>query len=54
VRRCNGNRQLGRTRRRWENNIEMDHEEMGQKGVKWIQLVYTAMTLRVPRKGGIS
>jgi len=29
VRRPDGNRQLGRTRRRWENNIDMEVEEMG-------------------------
>ena len=29
VRRYDGKRQRGRTRRRWENNIEMDLEQMG-------------------------
>jgi hypothetical protein len=29
VRRSDGQRELGRTRRRWDNNTEMDLEEMG-------------------------
>jgi hypothetical protein len=31
-----GKRQLGRTRRRWEDNIKMDLQEVGCGGVDWI------------------
>jgi hypothetical protein len=51
-------RPLGRTKRRWEDNIEMDFREIGIDGVNWIQLaqdrvqwrsfVNTIMNLRVP------
>jgi hypothetical protein len=51
-----GRRPLGRTRRRWEDNIKMDFREVG--GVDWIDLAqdrnrwralaYTVMNLRVP------
>jgi hypothetical protein len=53
-----GNRPLGRPRRRWEDNIRMDLREMGCGGVDWIDLaqdrdqwralVNTVMNLRVP------
>jgi hypothetical protein len=33
-----GKRPLGRTRRRWENNIKMDLREIGIDGASWIQL----------------
>jgi hypothetical protein len=33
-----GRRQLGRPRRRWENGIRMDLEEIGWGGVEWIHL----------------
>jgi hypothetical protein len=49
---------LGRPRRRWVNNIKMDHKEIGWDGVDWIDLaqsrdrwralVNTVMNLRVP------
>jgi hypothetical protein len=49
---------LGRPRRRWENNINMDLREVGCGGADWVDLapdrdrwralVYTAMNLRVP------
>ena len=29
---------LGRPRQRWEDNIKMDLEEMGQGGMDWIDL----------------
>jgi hypothetical protein len=29
---------LGRPRRRWENNIKMDFQEVGFRGMKWIEL----------------
>ena len=31
-------RPLGRPRRRWENNIKMDLQEVGCEGVDWIKL----------------
>ena len=34
-----GRRPLGRPRRRWENNIKMDLQEMGCGGVDWLELV---------------
>ena len=33
-----GKRQLGRSRRRWEDNIKMDLQEVGCGGVDWIEL----------------
>ena len=51
-------RPLGRTRRRWEDNIKMDFQEVGCGGMDWIQLaqdrdrwralVNAVMNLRVP------
>ena len=51
-------RQLGRPRRRLENNIKMDLQEVGCRGIDWIDLaedrdrwralVNTVMNLRVP------
>ena len=31
-----GKRRLGRTRRRWKDNIEMDLQEVGCGGMDWI------------------
>jgi hypothetical protein len=51
-----GKRQLGRPRRRWEDNIKMDLQEMGwrmgwidmaQNRGRWLALVNTVMNLRV-------
>jgi hypothetical protein len=48
-----GERQLGRPRCRWEDNIEMDLQEVGW-GIDWIDLAYdkvlinAVMSLRVP------
>ena len=49
---------LGRPRRRWEDNIKMDLQEVGCRGMDWIELakdrdkwralVNTVMNLRVP------
>jgi hypothetical protein len=49
---------LGRTRRRWEDNIKMDLQEMGCGEMEWIDLardrdrwravVNTVLNLRVP------
>ena len=33
-----GKRPLGRPRRRWEDNIKMDLQEVGCGGVDWIEL----------------
>jgi hypothetical protein len=53
-----GRRPLGRPRRRWENNIKMDFQEVGWEGMDWIDmaqdrdrwrsLVNAVMNLRVP------
>ena len=59
-----GKRPLGRPRRRWENNIKMDLQEVGggcgdwmeltEERDRWRALVSTAMNLRVHKKRGIS
>jgi hypothetical protein len=38
VGRPEGRRPLGRPRRRWEDNIKMDIEEVGWGGMDWIEL----------------
>jgi len=53
-----GNKTLGRPRRRWECNIKMDHQEVGWRGMDWTDLaqgrnrrralVNAAMNFRVP------
>jgi hypothetical protein len=53
-----GKRLLGRTRRRWVDNIKMDRREiewdgvdcidMAQDGDQWRALVNTVLNLRVP------
>ena len=53
-----GKRPLGRPRRRWEDNIEMDLEEIGINAGNWVDsardgnylraLVNAALNLRVP------
>jgi hypothetical protein len=53
-----GKRPLGRTKRRWEDNIKIDLREIGWGGMDWIDLtqdrdqwkalVNTVMNLRVP------
>jgi hypothetical protein len=58
VGRSEGKRPLGRTRRRWEDNIKMDLREIGIDEANWIRLVQdrvrwrafvnTVISLRVP------
>jgi hypothetical protein len=58
VGRPEGRRPLGRLRRRWEDNIKMDLQEVGWGGIDWIDmaqdrdrwraLVNAVMNLRVP------
>jgi len=57
-----GKRPLGRPRLRWEDNIKIALQEMGCRGMDWIELaqdmdrwralVNTVMNLRVPRNAG--
>jgi hypothetical protein len=35
---CEGKRPLRRPRRRWEDNIEADFQEVGCGGMNWIEL----------------
>ena len=59
-----GKRLLGRPRRRWEDNIKMDLQEVGggcgdwmelaQDRDRWRELVSSVMNLRVPKMRGIS
>jgi hypothetical protein len=63
VGRPEGKRPLGRSRRRWEDNIKLDLREIGIDGANWIQLaqdrvrwwacVNTVMNLRVPYENRI-
>ena len=58
VKRPEENRPLGRPRRRWEDNIKVDLQEVGWGGMNWIgmaqdrdmwrALVNVVMNLRVP------
>jgi hypothetical protein len=58
VRRPKGKRPLGRPRRRWEDNIKMDLQEVGWEGMDWFDMaqyrdswqavVNAVMNLRVP------
>jgi hypothetical protein len=57
-----GKRPLGRPRRRWEDNIKMELQELGYGGMDWIEmarvrnkcwaLVNAVMNLRVPYNEG--
>ena len=58
VRKPEGKRPLGRSRRRWEDNIKLDLQEMGCGGLDWIELaqdrdrwralVNAVMNFRIP------
>jgi hypothetical protein len=58
VRKPEGKKPLGKPRRRWVDNIKMNHTEIGWDGMDWIDvaknrgqrraLVNTVMNLRVP------
>jgi len=64
VRKPEGKRPMERPRRRWEDNIKMDLQEMGgvcgdwmelaQDRDRWWALVSTVMNLRVSKMRGIS
>jgi hypothetical protein len=57
-----GNRPLGRPRRKWENNIKINHQELGCEVMDWTELakdrdrcrvfVNAIMKLRVPCNAG--
>ena len=57
-----GKRPLGRPRRRWEDNIKMDLQEVGCGGMDWIELaqnrdrwrtlVTVVTNIRVPENAG--
>ena len=59
-----GKRPVGRPRRKWEDNIKIDLQEVGGSCGDWIELAHdrdrwqalvsTVMNLRVPKKRGIS
>jgi hypothetical protein len=58
ARKPEGKRQVGRPRRKWEDNMKMDLTEIGWGGMDWIHLAQesdlwrifmnTVMNLRVP------
>jgi len=64
VRKPGGKRPLGRPRRRWEDNIKMDLQEVGggcgdwmelaQDRDRWRAFVSTVMNPQVPKMRGIS
>ena len=64
IRKPEGKRPLGRPRRRWEDNIKMDLQEVGgscgdwmelaQDRDRWRALVSTVRNLQVPKMRGIS
>ena len=64
IRKPEGKRPLGRPRRRWEDNIKIDLQEVGRSCGDWMELaqdrdswralVNTVRNLRVPKMRGIS
>ena len=55
VGRPEGKRPLGRPRRRWEDNIKMDLEEVGRGCGDWMELavLMTANLINIEANGGI-
>jgi len=49
-----GKRPLGRPRRRWEDNIKMDLQDVGCGGVDWIDLAQDRDRWRVPENAGMN
>jgi hypothetical protein len=52
-----GTSRLGRTRRRWEDNIKMDLRDMGWSGMDWIDLAqgrdqWRALVIHVNERSG--
>jgi hypothetical protein len=47
-----GKRQLGRPTRRWEENIRMDLQEVGCRGIVWIDLAQDRDRWRALVKSG--
>jgi hypothetical protein len=43
-----GKRPLGRPRRRWENNIKVDFQEVGCGGMDWIEMAQDRVSWRDP------
>jgi len=43
-----GKRPLGRPRRRWEDNIKLNLQEVGCGGMDWIELAWDRDRWRVP------
>ena len=64
VRKPEGKKPFGRPRRRWEDNIKMDLQEVGSRVMdcielaqdrdRWRALVSKVMNFRVPKMRGIS
>jgi len=49
-----GKRPIGRPRRRWEDNIKMDLQEVGCGGMDWIELAQDGDSWRALVKAGIN
>ena len=43
-----GNRPLGKPRRRWEDNIKMDLQEVGCEGMDWVEVPQDRDRWRAP------
>jgi hypothetical protein len=51
VGKAEGKKPLGRTRRRWEDNIRMDLEDIGWEGLDWIHLAQNRFSGGLFHKG---